>query len=198
MARAYERTFKVQKDNYSYKGIIAYLKIPSDADVSDGNATDYLNWYIGFNDANGHKVEAGINFTKKYNKTTKQFGKFINANGANLTDSLPLTNQPSPGDLIKLKLVNNGNNSVSFFINDSLFYSGSCTIGNLVQVKLVHGTEGNACEYTDAEFRSAQYRNSSGTWTSWTSSYTPYWATGSEVLDIDVVSEFNYMITNAS
>jgi len=191
-----ERTYKTYKSSNSYKGIQANLKIPTGLTVSSGNSTDYLIWYVGFTDADGNMVEGGINYTKKYDGTPK-FGKFLNGTGFTQYSSL-MTTQPQPGDIINIKLVNNGDSTASLYIAGNLVTTKTCPgLDTLTQVKLIHGTEGNNCLYENAEFQNAQYKSSSDVWTSWTSSYSKASDTGTAVDPITVITEFNPMKTSA-
>jgi hypothetical protein len=195
----YERTFKIHRDAYNYKGVLAYLKVPSNLHVN--MLDDYLIWYVGFDDNSNNKVEGGISYTKKYTGSP-QFRKFLNYNGIKLYNE-PMATQPSPGDIIKIKLVKSnsdsyGNCSVSLYIADNLVTTKSVTINNLVDVKLVHGTEGYPCTYDDAQFQYAKYQISDGTWYNWTAGYEPVWSTGAKVKNIYVDCRINPMKTYAS
>jgi hypothetical protein len=194
----YARTFKIHRNAYNYRGILAYLKMPTNRGVSDKD--DYLNWYVGFDDVNGRKVEAGISYTKRYNDNNiPECRKFLNYSGGGPGISKyneRMTNQPSPGDIIKIKLVNNGNNSVSFYIADNLVTTKYLTINGMVNVKLVHGTEGFVCKYLDAQFQSAKYQISNGSWYNWTAGYVPDPENGSSVSPIVVDNDINPMKTH--
>jgi hypothetical protein len=202
-AYGYARTFKIHRNAYNYRGILAYLKMPTNRGVSSKN--DYLNWYVGFDDVNGRKVEAGISYTKKYNDNNiPECRKFLNYSGGGNGVSIyneRMTNQPSPGDIIKIKLVKSnsdsyGNCSVSLYIADNLVTTESLVINDLVNVKLVHGTEGNVCKYFDAQFQNAKYQISNGSWYNWTAGYIPFPDTGDYVDPIVVDSEINPMKTH--
>ena len=196
--RPYERIYKVFRgdNNYIYKGVKADLVLPTAANVSTGNTTDYMNWYIGFTDDNERQVEAGISYTKKFDGT-KKFGKFFNVNGLTVLSD-PLASQPALGSTINLRLENN-NSIVKFYINDYLIFTRTCSIDPTTQVKLVHGTEGGNCTYTNAKFQNAYFKNGSGVWTAWSScsENEKVIGTGTNVSEIYRVSDFNPMKTKA-
>jgi len=196
MARPFERTFKVASQTKVYSGVQATLKIPTALTLSSGNQTDYLTWYIGFTDAGGRSIEAGISYSKK-NTPNAHFRKMINTSCGNSYSEM-MTVQPSSGNLVNIKLINNGNSTASLYIRGDLVTTISCSgLATLTEAKLVHGTEGNDCKYTNAEFQSAQYRNSSGTWVSWTTGYVTTAATGSSVSPIVVANILNPLKTSA-
>lgn len=118
-----ERTYKVYKSAYSYKGIQANVKIPTNLVVTD--TYDYLIWYVGFTDDDGDQVEAGISYTKKYTGSP-QFRKFMNYNGVSLYNAA-ITSQPSSGDVINIKLVNNGDATASLYIGGYLVTTQTCS-----------------------------------------------------------------------
>ncbi|MFS1519613.1 hypothetical protein V1503_24610 [Bacillus sp. SCS-151] len=163
---ASEGAVKVITNNKSYSGITADIKLPSNADVKTG----YVNWYLGIGAA---KVEAGIS------KTPSGYKVFCNTgykeSGSN--DKYWISSYDSSiedGDTVNLKLVNNGDNTLTMYVNGKVYeneagvkyenrpiYDG---LAQYEQVKMVMGVEDDGSNsFSEASFSNVQLRaNASG------------------------------------
>ncbi|WP_159883500.1 hypothetical protein [Paenibacillus puerhi] len=160
----------------SYYGISGYLTIPSNVYVS--NDGSFIAFYLGL----ANTCEGGISY-----KPSTGWNKFLNcgsASGSNAT--APLTNQPTAGTQINLKLVNNLDNTASLYINGVEAYTlPAATKGALVGptiVKTVHSTLDNQDKnkYSNAAFSSLQVKNAAGSYVAFPSavSVTYPWGIG--------------------
>ncbi|WP_270169094.1 hypothetical protein [Paenibacillus sp. SYP-B4298] len=140
-----------------YTGIQAYLTIPSDVFVS--NDGSYIAFYLGLGDT----CEGGISY-----KPSTGWNKFLNcgksSSAYNRTD--PLTNQPSAGSQIHLKLINNLNNTATLYINGTAAYTlpTQNSLTSSTTVKMVHSTHDNQDKnkYSYASFSQVLVQSTSG------------------------------------
>ncbi|GGG52091.1 hypothetical protein [Paenibacillus radicis (ex Gao et al. 2016)] len=167
----------------SYYGIGGSLVIPSNVSAANGNV---INFQLGLADT----VEAGVSFSSAGWKIFINTGYHACKANSNNTEvfcskywrSVPLTTQPAAGDVLNLKIVNNGNNTVSYFLNGTSVFNGY-DWGNLpvytslpatTKVKFMHITSdfNGTTRYNNAEWKDIVLRaNASGSvYTNWTSS----------------------------
>lgn len=141
----------------NYSGISATLKLPST--VSIDQTGGYVDWYLGLG---ATVVEAGISRTAT---TYKCFLGTGSTNGG-VYDSKPVSLQD--GGTCNLKLINNGDNTISLYLNSNLIHANFPVkpgrLGAKDVVKMVHGVEDNGkSSYSQASFSNVQLRaNASG------------------------------------
>ncbi len=103
---------KTLSNDADFTGIQAIVRIPDSWTVPDPD--DFINFYIGFDEIYKNKEtpveEAGIS----YGHNTGSWHYFANPG---ITPSKAFASQPKPGDHISLMLVNNGDGSLSFWVN---------------------------------------------------------------------------------
>lgn len=145
----------------SWTGIQATLRLPQSVTVhpQENNPASYVDWYLGLGST---VVEAGIS------RTNTTYRCFLGT-GSNLGgkfESVPVNLRN--GDSVRLKLVNNGNNTISLFMNDVEIHANfpirPGRLGTYDVVKMVHGVHDNGNNsYSQASFSNVQLRaNTSG------------------------------------
>lgn len=165
----------------NYYGIGGTLVIPSEATAKNGNV---INFQMGLAD----KVEGGISYSDAGWKVflNTEYGACLSNNTeaacSKYWRSIPLTAQPQAGDQLNLKIVNNGNGTVSYYLNGSTDFNGYSwanmpVFGRLsvtTPVKILHIASdlGGTTKYKNAEWKNVVLRaNASGsTYTNWTTS----------------------------
>lgn len=136
--------------NSKYTGISADIQLPNSAVVKYG----YVNWYLGIGAA---KVEGGIS------KTPQGYRVFLNTGyKESKEDKRYWISQPDPsikdGDRVNIKLVNNGDKTVTMYVNWIPRYVSQPVFGTFSQyepVKMVQGVE----DIGDNSFSQASFSN---------------------------------------
>ncbi|MGG8364952.1 hypothetical protein, partial [Bacillus cereus] len=122
--------------NSKYTGIAADINLPKSVVVKDG----YVNWYLGIG---ASKVEGGISKTPNGYKVFLNSG--YNESGQNSKYwNTQYDTSIKDGDRVNLKLVNNGNGTVTMYVNGSPRYTNQPVYGTFSQyepVKMVQGVE---------------------------------------------------------
>lgn len=139
-----------------WTGISATLHLPKTVDVTSG----YIDWYLGLGK---EVVEAGI--SRISGGRYKCFlGTGSELEGKYQSDFVTLQD----GGTVTLKLVDNGDNTISLFMNGSEIHSRFPVkpgrLGTYNTVKMVHGVEDyGTSSYSQASFSNVQLRaNTSG------------------------------------
>ncbi|MED1384139.1 hypothetical protein RVY75_27215 (plasmid) [Bacillus mycoides] len=154
--------------NSNYTGIAADINLPKSVVVKDG----YMNWYLGIG---ASKVEGGIS------KTSSGYKVFLNSGYNESGQNSKYWNTQydtsiKDGDRVNLKLVNNGNGTVTMYVNGSPKYVNQPVYGTFSQyepVKMVQGVEDTGSNsFSPASFSNVLLRaDTSGfTYKSWNSS----------------------------
>ena len=121
--------------NSSYTGIAADINLPKSVVVKDG----YVNWYLGIG---ASKVEGGIS------KTPSGYKVFLNSGYNESGQNNKYWNtqyDTSISNRVNLKIINNGNGTVTMYVNGSPRYANQPVYGSFSQyepVKLVQCVEG--------------------------------------------------------
>jgi hypothetical protein len=154
---------KVVSNAATYTGVQATIRVPDSWTVPASN--DFINFYIGFGDL----VEAGIS----WGFANGAWHYFLN--GAGQFHSTAFNPQPTSGTQIRVKLVNNGNGNVSFYVNDVLAWSGTNgSLGSQSKVKQVIAAHDNIgdwmVDHSQVPFSQVKVRLANGTWVDWDSS----------------------------
>ncbi|MFD6903523.1 hypothetical protein [Streptomyces diastaticus] len=150
---ASEGAVKTVTNNKSYTGITADIVLPTSIRVNSG----YVNWYLGIGAA---KVEGGIS------KTPTGYKVFLNTGYNESSQNSKYWNSQfdstiNDGDRVNLKLVNNGDGTISMYVNGNLRYKQPVygTLGLYEQVKMVQGVEDNGTNsFSQASFSNVQLR----------------------------------------
>lgn len=167
----------------NYTGIQGYITIPSNVYVS--NDGSYIAFYLGL----GNVCEGGISYTP-----ASGWKKFLNCGSSSTASnqSSPFTNQPSAGDQVHLKLINNLNDTATLYINGSVAFTlpvqTAGTLKSATIVKMVHSTQDNQDKnkYTNAAFTQVLVQSTSGgTYSTFPTSLTATypWGQGDYVLN---------------
>jgi hypothetical protein len=148
-------------------GIQGYLYLPTDFYVANNNS-DYFNFYFGFG---GSYMESGISYSKKWG-SGQEWHKFMNPGCSTGAKSEPFSTQPTPGERIHLKLVNNGNGTATLYINGYQQWTvKSCsTMPSTNYVKMAQGAGdySGQVSYNITSFSGVQYRDTNNDWHDWT------------------------------
>jgi len=157
-----------------YKGIQVTFTVPSGL-----AAGDFCAFYLGFDAGSplDSKIEAGVSYGYRPDGYGICWRKFFNCRNDAEYESIPLTIQPKAGDTMNIKLVNNGNQTASLYINGYLAFTktGYAGLPSLTTVKMCHTSGGaTANQWTHAKFSSPQVRSWDGVWASWSSGYETY------------------------
>lgn len=154
--------------NSKYTGIAADINLPKSVVVKDG----YVNWYLGIG---ASKVEGGISKTPNGYKVFLNSG--YNESGQNSKYwNTQYDTSIKDGDRVNLKLVNNGNGTVTMYVNGSPRYTNQPVYGTFSQyepVKMVQGVEdAGRNSFSQASFSNVLLRadTSGSTYKSWNSS----------------------------
>lgn len=140
--------------NGKYTGISADVKLPSSVVVKSG----YVNWYLGIGEA---KVEGGISRTPEGYKVFLNTG--YNESGKdNRYWNTQYDRSIKDGDRVNIKLVNNGNKTITMYVNGVAKYINQPVYGAFSQyepVKMVQGVEDNGSNsFSQASFSNVQLR----------------------------------------
>lgn len=169
------------KDTYS--GISGELVIPSNVSVEGSSV---LNFQLGLSNI----VEGGISYQYGRFKAHINSGRqacIAKGNKESYCDQFNRTEflniQPKPGEVVTVKIVNNGNNTVDFYVNGSRVINGNdwgtrpvfVNLPATTQVKQMHistVTDGRIATYSNASWKNVKLRaNSAGTvYKNWDSS----------------------------
>lgn len=140
--------------NGRYTGITSDIQLPRSVVVKSG----YVNWYLGIG---AHKVEGGIS------KTPEGYKVFLNTGFAESKENPIYWNSqfdPSikDGDRVNIKLVNNGNKTVTMYVNWIPRYVNQPVYGTFSQyepVKMVQGVyDYGGSSTSQASFSDVQLR----------------------------------------
>ncbi|NEN86653.1 hypothetical protein [Paenibacillus elgii] len=191
----------------TYSGIVGELIVPSNVNATNSSV---LNFQLGL----GDYVESGISYTAGKYKAFINTGYHACKNtGKSDSECAPywrsefLNVQPSPGEKITVKIVNNGNSTFDFYVNGSRVINGAdwgtrkhfLTIPATTQVKQMHittDTDGKT-HYSNASWQNVKMRaNASGsTYTDWNSS-TPVIAAHQNQSDFIIHSKYDPLKTS--
>ncbi len=139
-------------------------------------------------------MEGGISYSEKW-PAGEEWHKFLNnggtASNGDTPQSDPLSNQPSPGDRIHLKLVNNSDGTATLYVNGYLAYTlkSASSMPSTTYIKMAQGAgdySGNVT-YSQTDFSLMQYRDSNNVWHDWTSGSSTDYSKKSS--DMSVYSE---------
>ncbi|MDM5297078.1 hypothetical protein QUF51_02740 [Bacillus pumilus] len=141
-----------QTDEAKWSGISADIVLPKTANIKNG----YTDWYLGLGSA---VVESGIS------KTSSGYKVFLgsgSSSGSQYWNS-EYDTSIKDGARVNLKLINNGDGTVSLYVNGKLRYkqpvANPSRLKNLDVVKMVHGVQDNgANSYSQASFSNVQLR----------------------------------------
>ncbi|WP_246027981.1 hypothetical protein [Paenibacillus xylaniclasticus] len=147
---------KTVTNEAKWTGISATLNLPQTVNVTSG----YVDWYLGLGK---EVVEAGISRIKG-----GQYKCFLGTghNNGGKYESVPVSLKD--GDKVTLKLIDNGDNTISLFMNGTEIHSKfpvkNGRLGTYNTVKMVHGVEDDGTSsYSQASFSNVQLRaNTSG------------------------------------
>ncbi|MED1784940.1 hypothetical protein P4V43_24290 [Brevibacillus fortis] len=157
----------------NYYGISGDLTIPSDFYVS--NDDSYIAFYLGFADT----CEGGISY-----KPSTGWNKFLNCgkNDPRSHKTLRLSSQPSSGEIINLKLVNNLDDTATLYVNGYESFrvpvSNKGTLTKPTTVKMVHSTldHQDKNKYSNAAFSNVSVQTANGSYVAFPSNLTPAYA----------------------
>ncbi|WP_407968914.1 hypothetical protein [Bacillus altitudinis] len=146
-----------QTDEAKWSGITADIVLPKTATIKNG----YADWYLGLGSA---VVESGIS------KTASGYKVFLGtgSQGGSQYWNSEYDSSIKDGARVNLKLINNGDGTVSLYVNGKLRYKqpvyNPSRLKNLDVVKMVHGVQDNGTNsYSQASFSNVQLRaNTSG------------------------------------
>lgn len=152
---------RTKSTSAKWTGISATLHLPQNVIVHpQGNSVaSYVDWYLGLGN---EVVEAGISRTSSGYKCFLGTG----SDKGGKYESVPVSLQD--GGTVNLKLVNNGNNTISLFMNSTEIHKNfpvaAGRLGTYDIVKMVHGVHDNGNNsYSQARFSNVQLRaNTSG------------------------------------
>lgn len=146
-----------QTNEAKWSGISADITLPKKATIKNG----YADWYLGLGSA---VVESGISKTPSGYKVFLGSGAQSGSQYWNSEYDKNITD----GSRVNLKLINNGDGTVSLYVNGKLRYkqpvANPSRLKNLDVVKMVHGVQDNGTNsYSQASFSNVQLRaNASG------------------------------------
>jgi len=172
VAEEYART----RSTENRTGIQGYIRIPDNWTVPASG--DYINFYVGLDNF----AEGGISWGFANNA----WHYFLNCGRGNFNESVRFADQPTPGELVHLKLVNDGNGYVSFYLNGVLIWGGGGDIPHPRNPALPESSKVKhvcaafdqggawAVEHSSAIWSTLKTRLDSGAWEDWSDagSYT--------------------------
>lgn len=154
----------------TYYGISADFYVPSNVYVpNDGS---YVAFYVGL----GNQCEGGISYNGQWNH-------FINCGSGSSNESDPIPTQPSAGDKINIKLVNNLDDTATLYVYygnyGKVYRNIPVSNGSLTRpttVKMVHSNYDvqDKVRYSNAYFKNVIVRNSNGTYSPFPTSNSKY------------------------
>lgn len=152
--------------NSNYTGIATDINLPKSVVVKDG----YVNWYLGIE---ASKVEGGIS------KTPSGYKVFLNSGYNESGQNNKYWNtqyDTSISNRVNLKIINNGNGTVTMYVNGIPRYTNQPVYGSFSQyepVKMVQGVEDTGRNsFSQASFSNVLLRadTSGSIYKSWNSS----------------------------
>ena len=158
--------------NY-YDGIRGYLVVPDHVYVKPGT-WDYLNFYLGLDTNVGGAcydcIELALSYGPKGGSNEWRYHANWNTQQVGSSSDGKVISAPSGGDWILFEILRNNNGSVTVRFDGVEFGTYDIGLPDGCGIKAVHACEsdGNDIEWTQADFRSLQFRYSGESyWYDW-------------------------------